>query len=254
MQRIVVIISTLLLASLTPLGASAAVPASIAAAVKDGARPAADLQRDAERKPGETLAFAGVKPGMVVAELFPGGGYFTRVLSGAVGPKGHVYAVTTPRPADAPADAPDYAAGAKASAKDPHYPNISIVESSVQSLRLPVPADLVFTAQNYHDVHNVPGVDVAAFNKAMFDALKPGGVFLVIDHVAEAGSGARDTAKLHRIDPAAVKAEVTAAGFVLESQSSLLAHAADDHTLAVFDPNVRGKTDQFLFKFRKPAR
>jgi predicted methyltransferase len=254
MQRSVVIISSFLLMAVTSLGALAGVPANIAAAVKDGARPAADRQRDADRKPGETLAVAGVKSGMVVADLIPGGGYFTRLFSVAVGPKGHVYAVTPPRPADTPADTPDYSAGAKAAAADPHYTNISLLVQSVKSLSLPAPADLVFTAQNYHDVHNVPDIDIAAFNKSVFDALKPGGVYLVIDHVAEAGSGLRDTTKLHRIDPAVVKSEVTAAGFVLESQSKLLNQSADDHTLTVFDPKIRGKTDQFLFKFRKPAK
>jgi predicted methyltransferase len=126
--------------------------------------------------------------------------------------------------------------------------------SPLASLSVSEPADIVFTAQNYHDVHNVPNIDMAAFNKSVFDALKPGGVFIVLDHAAAAGSGARDTATLHRIDPATVKSEVTAAGFEFVGESKVLANAQDDHTAKVFDPAIRGKTDQFIYKFRKPKK
>jgi predicted methyltransferase len=116
------------------------------------------------------------------------------------------------------------------------------------------PVDVVFTAQNYHDVHNVPNIDLAAFNKSVFDALKPGGVYVVLDHAAAAGSGGRDTSTLHRIDPETVKSEVLAAGFVLAGQSKVLENAQDAHTVPVFDPSIRGKTDQFILKFRKPKK
>ena len=229
-------------------------PAYITAATADSNRPAADTQRDANRKPAETLAFAGVHPGEQIGELVPGGGYFTRIFSKAVGPSGHVYALVPPRPANAPPDAPDRSAAIKALAADPNYPNISVVELAQGKIATPVPLDLVFTAQNYHDLHNIPTLNVAAFNKSVFDSLKPGGLFVVVDHSAEAGSGARDTNTLHRIDVDTVKTEVTAAGFEFVASSDILANPADPRTGKVFDPAIRGKTDQFTLKFRKPNK
>lgn len=238
-----------------PTQASAADSKFITAAVDDAARPADDKARDANRKPAELLAFAGVKPGSHVVELVPGGGYFTRILSKAIGRHGKLYAVVpAPRP-DAPANAPDRAAPIRALAADhANYGNISVLVQPVKQLELPAKADLVWTSLNYHDVHNVPDIDLLAFNKSVFNALKPGGVFIVIDHVAAADAAADVTSKLHRIKPETVKQEVTAAGFVLEEQSDLLHNADDPHTAGVFDPTVRGKTDQFVFRFRKPKR
>jgi predicted methyltransferase len=241
--------------TLTANGAAAkSIPANIAAAVADGNRPDADKQRDENRKPAETLAFAGVKPGAQIAEFFPAGGYFTRIFSKAVGSAGRVYALVPERPADAPADMPDFAAKVKAIAADPNYANVTVTVQPFAKLAAPVPVDLVWTSLNYHDLHNVAGVDPTAFNKLMFDSLKPGGIYLVLDHAAEAGSGARDTKTLHRIDPETVKAEVLAAGFKLAGSSDLLHRSTDDHTLKVFDPAIRGKTDQFILKFRKPGK
>ncbi len=234
--------------------AAASIPANIAAAVADSNRPDADKQRDADRKPAETLAFAGVKPGAQVAELLPGGGYFTRLFSKAVGSSGHVYALVPPRRPDAPATAPDFAALANALAADPQYSNVSVAVVPFADFSVPAPVDLLWTSLNYHDLHNIPDFDVAAFNKKVFDGLKPGGVYVVLDHAAAAGSGARDTKTLHRIDPQTVKQEVMAAGFVFVGASDLLQRSADDHTLKVFDPSIRGKTDQFILKFRKPAK
>jgi predicted methyltransferase len=233
---------------------AAAVPANIKAAVADSARPDADKERDENRKPGETLAFADVKAGEQIGELIPGGGYFTRLFSKAVGPKGHVFALVPPRPANAPADAPDRNAPIKALAGDANYSNVSVVELVKGAVSTSAPLDLVFTAQNYHDLHNVPTLDVAAFNKSVFDALKPGGLYVIVDHSAEAGSGGRDTSTLHRIDADTVKQEVTAAGFELVGSSEILKNPADARTAKVFDPSVRGKTDQFILKFRKPKK
>jgi predicted methyltransferase len=225
---------------------------SITRAVADPARPEADRARDAERKPAESLAFAGVHPGEKVAELLPGSGYFTRLFSLVVGPKGKVYALARPRPAQAAADSPDPAAPVLAIAADPHYANVTVSTMSIKELSLPEPVDLVWTSQNYHDLHNIPNLEVVDFDKAVFKALKPGGVFIVLDHAAAAGSGFRDTSTLHRIDPQAVMKEAEAAGFRLEGMSDVLHNAADNHTLKVFDPAIRGKTDQFILKFRKP--
>lgn len=224
--------------------AAAAPTAAQKAAVADKARPEADTQRDADRKPAEMLEFAGVQPGQTVVDLIPGGGYFTRIFAKAVGPKGVVYAAYSPRPGGGTAAADTLAA-------DPTYGNIKAVQIAPGKLEVPTPADLVFTAQNYHDVKNVPNIDMTAFNKGVYDALKPGGTYVVIDHVANADAGDA-TSKLHRIDPAVVRREVEAAGFKFEGESKALANPADDHTKGVFDPSLRGKTDQFVYKFRKP--
>ena len=228
-------------------------PGYIAAAVADSNRPDADKLRDANRKPAQTLEFLGVKPGEQVAEILPGGGYFTRIFSKAVGPSGHVYALVPERPASAPANLPDLAGAVKAIAADPNYPNVTVVVQPLSKLVTPAPVDLVFTAQNYHDLHNFP-VDVVAFNRTILDSLKPGGLYVVLDHSAPAGSGLTDTKSLHRIDADVVKQEVTAAGFEFVGSSEILANAADSRTTAVFDGSIRGKTDQFILKFRKPKK
>jgi predicted methyltransferase len=228
-------------------------PGHIAAAVADSNRPDADKLRDANRKPAQTLEFLGVKPGEQIAEILPGSGYFTRIFSKAVGPSGHVYALVPERPASAPANLPDLAGAVKAIAADPNYTNVTVVIQPLTKLVTPAPVDLVFTAQNYHDLHNFP-VDVVAFNRTILDSLKPGGLYVVLDHSAPAGSGLSDTKTLHRIDADVVKQEVTAAGFEFVGASDVLANAADSRTAAVFDPSIRGKTDQFILKFRKPKK
>jgi predicted methyltransferase len=230
-----------------------AVPDNIAAAIANVDRPQADRQRDADRKPAQTLVFAGVKSGAQIAELLPGSGYFTRIFSKAVGGSGHVYALVPAAQPDAPADTPDFAARVKAIAADPNYANVSVVVEPFSHLGVPAPVDLVWTSQNYHDLHNLPGLDLGVFNRMVYDDLKPGGIYLILDHAAEPGSGIRDTATLHRIDPQVVKQEVLAAGFVFVGSSHLLHAPNDDHTLKVFNPTVRGKTDQFILKFRKPV-
>jgi predicted methyltransferase len=226
--------------------AAPSIPQYISAAVADSARPAEDKQRDAERKPAETLAFAGVKPGETVIEIAPGKGYYTRLLSAVVGAKGKVYAATSQPKPDAPAPP------VQAIAADPHYSNVSVSFQRVADLKLPQGVDVVWTSLNYHDFHNIPDVDVGAIDRAVFAALKPGGTYLVLDHAAEAGSGARDTNTLHRIDEETVKQEVTAAGFKLAAESDALRNKADPHTAKVFDPEIRGHTDQFMLKFKKP--
>jgi predicted methyltransferase len=236
----------------TDAQAASGIPKAIADAVADPARPEADRQNDAERKPAESVAFAGLKPGQKVADLWPGGGYFTRIFSAVVGPKGHVFAVPPPRRPNAPPNAPDPAARVQAIAADPHFGNVTVLQSMPADLSLPEPVDLVWTSRNYHDFHNIPNTDVAAIDKAIFNALKPGGTFVVLDHAAEKGSGFRDTSTLHRVDPEAVKKEVEAAGFKFVGESDILHNPQDTHTEKVFDSSVRGKTDQFILKFRKP--
>lgn len=253
-RHALVLASSLVAALLPGLQAHARIPDAIAAAVADVSRPDADRQRDSNRKPADTLAFAGVKPGDQIAELLPGAGYFTRIFSKVVGATGHVYALVPAPPPNAPADMPDFAARVKAIAAEPAYSNVSVVVEPFSELRVPVPLDLVWTSQNYHDLHNFPGLDVAVFNQMVFDALRPGGTYLILDHAAQSGSGARDTATLHRIDAETVKKEVLAAGFVFVGGSDLLHEPGDSRTVKVFDPSVRGKTDQFILKFRKPEK
>jgi len=241
--------------ALCAVGAQAAgIPANIAAAVADGARPDADVSRDANRKPAETLAFIGIRRGEKIGELLPGGGYYTRILSKAVGLKGRVFALVPQRPANAPADMPDMAARLKVITDDANYSNVTLVQQPLSTLAAPEPVDLVFTALNYHDLHNIPGIDLTKFNEVVLDSLKPGGLYVVIDHSAQTGSGVRDTSALHRIDKNTVMAEVTAAGFEFVASSDLLSNAADPRSARVFDPAIRGKTDQFILKFRKPKK
>lgn len=228
------------------------VPKAIAAAVADPARPQADRDRDADRKPAETIAFAGLEPGQRIADLLPGGGYFTRIFSGVVGPKGEVLAVAPPKRADAPADRPEPSAAVRAIAGDPHYKNVNVSVVKLVEFKLPEKLDMVWTSQNYHDVHNVKDIDVGAFNKAVFDSLKPGGTYIVIDHATEKGAGFTATSTLHRSDPEAVKTEVEAAGFKFEGSSDVIANPADDHKTAVFEQGLHDKTDRYVLKFRKP--
>lgn len=239
-----------LTAALAAAGAYAADPPSIpkyiTAAVADPMRPAADTERDANRKPAETLAFAGVKPGDQVVEFGPGKGYYTRLLSAVVGANGSVTTVSSQPPPNTPPPP------VKAIAADPHYGNVHVTLQRIAELKLPANADLVWTSQNYHDFHDIPDVQVANINKAVFEALKPGGIYFVLDHSAEAGSGTRDTNTLHRIDEEAVKQEVKTAGFELVGESDVLRNKDDPRSGKVFEPPIQGHTDQFLLKFRKP--
>ncbi len=249
-----VVVVSFFLALMTPLtqaSAAQSVHDVIAAAIADPARPDSDRKQDANRKSLEVLEFAGVKPGDRVADFIPGGGYVTRLFSKIVGQNGHVYAVV-PEELIKMRDTAD--AAVKAIAADPAYPNVTVLREPVNDFKAPEKLDMVWTSMNYHDLHDtfLGPANMAMLNKAIFDALKPGGIYLVLDHAAEAGSGLRDTETLHRIDPAAVKKEVLAAGFELEAQSDILHNPDDDHTTKVFNPAIRGKTDKFIFKFRKP--
>lgn len=234
--------------ALSPCLAQAAPSAAVKAAVADKARPEADTKRDADRKPAEVLEFAGVKPGDKVADYIPGGGYFTRIFAKAVGPKGKVFAVMNP-PAPNAANPPPVLA----IAADPAYGNITVVSTGIGSFVLPEQVDVFWTSQNYHDLFaRARGLDISKVDKLIYDAIKPGGVFIVLDHAAAAGTPIDPDDKLHRIDPAQVRKQLESSGFKFEGESTLLRNPADDHTKTVFDPSIRGHTDQFIYKFRKP--
>ncbi|WP_174241422.1 class I SAM-dependent methyltransferase [Caulobacter sp. S45] len=240
---------------LTAVHAVAQTPSpNIAAAVADAGRPEKDTKLDASRHPAEMAAFARIMPGEVVMDVWPGGGYWSRIFSKAVGPKGHVYAYV---PAEIAGFKSDPVGVAKAMAAEPGREN---VEEVSQPLGDEPPADfhntmdVVWTFENYHDMHNsfMKGADVNAFNKAVFFVLKPGGSYVIVDHAAPAGSGLKNTEDLHRIDPAALRAEVEKAGFRFEGESKVLANPEDPKTAKIFDPAIKGKTDRFAYRFVKP--
>jgi predicted methyltransferase len=227
--------------------AQAAVPAAVTAAVADPKRPDDDRKMDADRKPAEVVAFAGVKAGQTVAEYLPGGGYYTRILSDVVGPKGKIWALETTTWGPKNIDETKKAIAG--------LPNVTLDLAPLGEFSTPGKADVFWTTLNYHDLHiaRYAKVDMAAFNKKVFDALKPGGIYFILDHQGAPGTTDEVTSKIHRIERDTVVREVTAAGFKLVAESDLLRHPADDHTKTVFDPSVRLKTDQFILKFKKPA-
>jgi predicted methyltransferase len=232
--------------------AHAAAPAYILTATQSSDRPSADAKRDAARHPAALIAFAGLKPGDAVADIMPGGGYFTRIFANVVGQQGHVYAII---PSEFAAVKKDAADGIKSLAAEPAFNNVTPVVTPTAQTGAGEHLDMAWTSDNYHDIYGFFGPQqAAALDEAVFRALKPGGVFIVIDHVAPAGTSATSPTTLHRIDPATVKAQMEAAGFKLEAESSILTNPADPHTAKVFAPEIRGKTDQFVFKFRKPTQ
>ncbi|WP_417230428.1 methyltransferase [Brevundimonas sp.] len=232
-----------------PVAAQSTPDAVYAAALADPVRTDADRARDAARHTAETLAFAQVAPGQSIGDMIIGGGYFTRAFSAAVGPEGHV---TGWQPAEFVAFAAVYA---QALIDIADLANVTAIDSPLATPAWPEDLDLIFTAQNYHDLHLdvVPADAAARINAAAFAALKPGGLYVVIDHVAAAGSDLEVADQLHRIDPAKVRAEVEAAGFVLDGEDDALINPDDPLTANVFDPSIRGHTSQFMLRFRKPG-
>jgi predicted methyltransferase len=198
----------------------------------------------------EVLKFVGVKPGQKVADIFPG--RFTLAFAQAVGPKGKVYGFMPNEILKVHPGLGDLMPARKA---DPKWAGVTFIEQPMDAMVLPDKLDAVFIRQNYHDLHVrfMGPADVPAFNRKVFAALKPGGTFVIIDHVAPAGMDVTAASnRLHRIDPATVKAEVEAAGFKLDGESKVLAEPSDDHTHMVLETAILGKTDQFMYRFRKP--
>jgi predicted methyltransferase len=223
--------------------------ANIVAAVADTRRPADDTARDANRHPAETLAFAEVQPGDRVADIFPGSGYWTRMFAVAVGDEGRVYPTIRPDGVAGEYETPVLAVAAQ-------YTNATMARTPYDAVAYPEPLDLIFTAQNYHDMGLAAYSlgDRAAMNRAAFAALKPGGLYVIIDHSAVAGAAVETDAEtaIHRIDQATVRSEVEAAGFVFDGEAEFLRNPADPRTASVFDEAIRGRTDQFVMRFRKP--
>jgi predicted methyltransferase len=245
-------LTTALLGSAAYAAHTAATPAYVTAALADTGRPKDQTDLDAARKPAETVAFTGVKPGSRVMDLVQGSGYFTRIFAKVVGDKGYVYAFA-PSELDAIV-AKRSPPGFDVKKQFHDYANVAVLHGPVNTLAAPESLDVVFTAQNYHDFHDpfFAPADVALINKAIYAALKPGGYFVLIDHSAPDGSGLADTNTTHRIDEAVVKTEVEAAGFKLVAEGSFLRNPDDKRDKLVFDPSIRHHTDQFILKFQKP--
>ncbi|HEY4369479.1 MAG TPA: hypothetical protein VGN07_19755 [Steroidobacteraceae bacterium] len=218
-------------------------------ALANPSRPQADRNRDADRKPAQLMTFFGVEPGMTAVDVIAAGGYMTEVLSVTVGPKGKVYSQNPPAILKMRDGAYDKALGERLNGK--RLPNVVRVDGDLPAAS-EIPAgsvDVVITAMNFHDVYNRDPAMGQEFMKSIYTMLKPGGVFGVTDHVGNDGA---DNAKLHRVPKHVAEEAAKAAGFVVEAASDVLAHPADDHTKAVFDPQLRGKTDQFTLRLRKP--
>jgi len=234
-------------ATLLAAPATAAPSPAVVAALADPARTPQEKARDEQRKAAEVVEFAQVKPGDKVADMFPGSGYFTHIFAKVVGPTGVVYEAvgnareSTPPPAN------------------PAYANVKVDSQPWGEFGPPDKLDVVFNSQFYHDLFNPEygsgggGPEgVAKVNKAIFNALKPGGLYVIVDHAGRPGTGYTEMNTLHRIEESVVKEELTKAGFVLEAESDVLHNPADPKDKNVFDPSIRGKTDQFMLRFRKP--
>jgi predicted methyltransferase len=254
--------------------AADSVPRYVNAALTDPGRPPEDIARDSNRKAAEVIAFSQMKPGDKVIDFMPGGGYYTRIFAKLVGPKGHVYAIVPyvgPNPQFARAEREDLLKQGKPLRPRPidailqiqnvaDYGNVTALWEGLNqyggTISAPEQVDVVWTSDNYHDLHNKifgakdKPLDMVAVDKAIFASLKPGGVFLVLDHAAAKGAGFSQTETLHRADADAVKAEILQAGFKLDGESNVLVNAADDHTKPIFQ--MHDMTDQFVLRFKKP--
>jgi predicted methyltransferase len=234
-------------ATLLAASATAAPSPAVTAALADPARTAQEKARDEPRKAAEVVEFAQVKPGDKVADLFPGTGYFTHIFAKVVGPTGVVYGANSKSGVEN-----------NPLAGNPAYPNVKANAQDWDQFAPPDKLDVVFNSQFYHDMFN-PQFDppggpeaLAKANKAIFNSLKPGGVYVIIDHAGRPGTGYSEMNTLHRIEESVVKDELTKAGFVLDGESQALRNPADPKDKIVFDPSIRGKTDQFMLRFRKP--
>jgi predicted methyltransferase len=248
-MRLTLLCVALSLAICAPATQAVAAPPDFAAALADPQRPAAERERDALRRPAEVLTFAEIEPGEKVGDYIMGGGYWTRILSGLVGPQGKVYAF---QPDEFIAFRAAY--GEEQDAAVAGRANVTALRGPVAAPPFPESLDTLITVQNFHDLYlgAMPAGTAEKAVEALFAALKPGGTLLVVDHSAAAGSGTAAANTLHRIDKQAAIDALAAAGFVLEAESDLYARPDDPRTANVFAPEIRGKTDQFVLRFRKP--
>jgi predicted methyltransferase len=202
----------------------------------------------------ELIRFARVEAGSTVIDVYPGDGDWTRLFSDVVGPEGRVYSFV---PAEVAHFKNDPAGLMRTLAKEPGRENVEAVSADLVAMpEVTRPADVLWLHLFYHDLHialiQARGATAAGFNRSAYELLKPGGAYVIVDHAAAAGSGTSDTQSLHRIDPASVRVEVEAAGFVLDEESAMFANKDDPHSVKVFDPSIKGETDRFAYRFVKP--
>jgi predicted methyltransferase len=202
----------------------------------------------------ELIRFARVEADATVIDVYPGDGDWTRLFSDVVGPRGRVYSFV---PAEVAHFSNDAVGAMRTLAKEPGRENVEAVSADLVAMgQVTQPAGVLWLHLFYHDLHTAliqaKGATAADFNRAVYERLKPGGSYVIIDHAAAAGAGASDAQSLHRIEPATVREEVEAAGFLLDAQSALLANRDDPHSTRVFDPSIKGETDRFAWRFVKP--
>ena len=205
-------------------------------------------------KLSELIRFARVDAGSTVIDVYPGDGDWTALFSDIVGPEGQVYSFV---PAEVAHFKNDPVGRMRTLAKEPGRENVEVGSADLVAIaEATQPADVVWMHLFYHDLHTTliqtGGATPALFNQAVFERLKPGGSYVIVDHAAAVGAGTNDAQSLHRIEPASVREEVEAAGFVLDGQSTMLADKNDAHTIKVFDPSIKGDTDRFAYRFVKP--
>lgn len=224
---------------------------SLEARLQSNERPAEDRARDAGRKPAQVIAFLGIEPGMTVVDLIAAGGYYTEVLSLAVGPQGKVYSQNNAYVLEIRDGANDKALTQRLAGG--RLPNVERVDREVAELGLaPDSLDAALTALNFHDIYNGRGPDAAAaWLAAVYRVLKPGGLLGLVDHDGNAGN---DNAELHRVEKQIAVAAAQAAGFVVEAEGEMLRNPSDDRTRNVFAPGLRGHTDRFVLLLRKPSQ
>ncbi|MET0280050.1 MAG: class I SAM-dependent methyltransferase [Steroidobacteraceae bacterium] len=207
-----------------------------------------------QSKQSELTSFARVKPGSTVIDVYPGDGDWTRLFSDQVGPEGRVYSFV---PAEILQVKKDSIDRMRTLAKEPRRENVEAVSADLVAMpEVTQPADVLWLHLFYHDLHaalvQAKGATAARFNRAVYERLKPGGSYIVVDHAAAVGTGTSAASSLHRIEPATVREEVEAAGFIFDAESTLLANKDDPHSIKVFDPSIKGKTDRFAYRFVRP--
>jgi predicted methyltransferase len=251
-RRLFVPLSVLALALAGPMAHAAPAPSgAVAKALADPARSSANCALDESRKPAQILAFADFKPGQVVADWGAGGGYYSELIADIVGPKGRVYAL---------ADPAYLKPGTLDAVAKAHHNVLTLVTPSSAMTLAPASLDAIFAHLEFHDLYlpakqggTTPERPIATTLANWFAALRPGGTVVIVDHVGLPGQPAVVADTLHRIDPAQVKADMMAAGFVPDGESNVLQRNEDPHTVVVFDPSLRGKTDRFVLRFKRPS-
>ena len=207
-----------------------------------------------QSKLAELIRFSRVDAGATVIDVYPGDGDWTRLFSDVVGPQGRVCCFV---PAEVAHFKNDPVGLMRTLAREPGRENVEVISADLVAMPQPTrPADVVWLHLFYHDLHTAlmqaRGATAAEFNRTVYQRLKSGGYYVIVDHATAAGEGMSSAQSLHRIDPATVREEVEAAGFVLDAESAVLANKDDPHSIKVFDPAIKGETDRFAYRFVKP--